>query len=505
MTEERIIQAFDPFQHMMERPIPKHYKKKVEEEIDAEDIDAESKKIELSIVFSSKTEINREEILERLRKTKNWITRCDVPLKYTEDSDYEFENENEYAEASEKEETDNEEEKVEIETEEEEEEKEEIVEEKEEEETEKEEEETEEKEKEEVVEEKEEEEPPKKKGKRGEPKEKKTKKGVESTENIDLAKVKLGEWEAHLPKPEKRIIRTPFYLNNRKKFIQKLNDIFAKYRLEINDEDTSSISCKSLRQSSTGDFVPLMHQKVIRDYLNLYTPYRGILLYHSLGSGKSSTSIAIAEGFKTEKRIFVMLPASLKTNYWVEIQKAGDPLYKKNQYWEFVDKPELFPMLAKALSLTMEEIRKRGGAWMVDIRKPPNYDTLLSLEQAQVDVQIQEMIQNKYMDIHYNAPNLKKIIEELIKQKNGQNPFNHTVVIIDEAHNFISRIVGKLKISNAIFSRLYHLLMDAEDCRIVLLSGTPIINYPHEMAVMFNLLRGYIKTWTFKVVVSTNK
>lgn len=200
-----------------------------------------------------------------------------------------------------------------------------------------------------------------------------------------------------------------------------------------------------------------------------------------------------------------MLPASLKTNYWVEIQKAGDPLYKKNQYWEFVDKPELFPMLAKALSLSMEEIRKRGGAWMVDIRKPPNYDTLLSLEQAQVDVQIQEMIQNKYMDIHYNAPNLKKIIEELIKQKNGENPFNHTVVIIDEAHNFISRIVGKLKISNAIFSRLYHLLMDAEDCRLVLLSGTPIINYPHEMAVMFNLLRGYIKTWTFKVVVSTNK
>ena len=46
---------------------------------------------------------------------------------------------------------------------------------------------------------------------------------------------------------------------------------------------------------------------------------------------------------------------------------------------------------------------------------------------------------------------------------------------------------------------------NAEDCRIVLLSGTPIINYPHEMAVTFNLLRGYIKTWMFKVVVSTNK
>jgi hypothetical protein len=248
-----------------------------------------------------------------------------------------------------------------------------------------------------------------------------------------------------------------------------------------------------------------MHQKVVRDYLNLYTPYRGILLYHGLGAGKTASSIAIAEGFKTEKKIYVMLPASLKTNYWVEIQKAGDPIYKKNQYWEFVDKPELFPMLAKALHLSMEEIRKRRGAWMVDIRKPPNYNELTQEEQAAVDIQIQEMIQTKYVDIHYNAPNLKKIVEDLIKQKNGKNPFHHTVVIIDEAHNFISRIVGKLKTANAIFSRLYHLLMDAEDCRVVLLSGTPIINYPHEMAVMFNLLRGYIKTWSFKVVVSINK
>ena len=36
--------------------------------------------------------------------------------------------------------------------------------------------------------------------------------------------------------------------------------------------------------------------------------------------------------------------------------------------------------------------------------------------------------------------------------------------------------------------------MDAEDCRVVLLSGTPIINYPNEVGVMMNILRGYIKT-----------
>jgi len=92
-----------------------------------------------------------------------------------------------------------------------------------------------------------------------------------------------------------------------------------------------------------------------------------------------------------------------------------------------------------------------------------------------------------------------------MKQMNGKNPFDHSVVIIDEAHNFVSKIVNKLKNANSVYSLMYHQLMDAIDCRIVLLSGTPILNYPNEMGVMFNLLRGYIKTWEFKVTVSTTK
>jgi hypothetical protein len=41
--------------------------------------------------------------------------------------------------------------------------------------------------------------------------------------------------------------------------------------------------------------------------------------------------------------------------------------------------------------------------------------------------------------------------------------------------------------------------MSATNARIVLLSGTPIINYPNEIGIMFNILRGYIKTWTFPI------
>ena len=38
-------------------------------------------------------------------------------------------------------------------------------------------------------------------------------------------------------------------------------------------------------------------------------------------------------------------------------------------------------------------------------------------------------------------------------------------------------------------------ILSASNCRVIFLTGTPIINYPNEIAVLFNMLRGYIKTF----------
>ena len=47
----------------------------------------------------------------------------------------------------------------------------------------------------------------------------------------------------------------------------------------------------------------MTHQKLVRDYINLYTPYRGLLLYHGLGSGKTCSSIAISEVLKVHMKL----------------------------------------------------------------------------------------------------------------------------------------------------------------------------------------------------------
>ena len=339
---------------------------------------------------------------------------------------------------------------------------------------------------------------------KGKERKKRTKKSQDQLEDIresvDLHSVKIGKTIVSklLPKPEKITLPvSPYYMNNRKLFIENLTRILEPYAAELRAGD-DLITCDALKGTKDSSFQLLTHQRVVRDYLKLYSPYRGLLLYYSLGSGKTCTSIGIAEGMKSSKGIVLMTPASLKMNFFSELKKCGDLLFRKNQYWEFVSiegQPNYVNILAQALHLDPEYIKQKKGAWMVDVSKASNFGELSDSDKESVDEQLDAMIRNKYLDINYNGLNKNKI--KMITENYTKNPFDHKVVIIDEAHNFVSRIVNKLKDKKSISYMLYQYLMDATDVRIVLLTGTPIINYPNEVAVLFNILRGFIKSWKF--------
>ena len=51
--------------------------------------------------------------------------------------------------------------------------------------------------------------------------------------------------------------------------------------------------------------------------------------------------------------------------------------------------------------------------------------------------------------------------------------------------------------------KLYGWLKDAENSRVVFLTGTPIINYPNELGILFNMLRGNIKTFNILLNIKT--
>ena len=309
-----------------------------------------------------------------------------------------------------------------------------------------------------------------------------------------------------------------YIMNNREIYVNFINSLFEPYKREL-EENRENISCDTIGKSNS-DFSLLTHQKIVRDYMNLYTPYRGLLLYHGLGSGKTCTSIAIAEGMKDSKSIIIMTPASLRANYIGELKKCGDLLYKKNQFWEWISieqQPEALTTISAILNLPQEYIRRHGGAFFVNIKKKSNYDDLSDTNKRILEEQLDEMIRQKYKFINYNGLREKRLEE--MTSGYTKNIFDNGVVIIDEAHNFISRIVNKIKREKPIPEskrgekehmplnlsiKLYEMLLNAKNVRIILLSGTPIINYPNEFGILFNILRGYIKTWNIPLVINTN-
>ena len=329
------------------------------------------------------------------------------------------------------------------------------------------------------------------------------------SDDIDMDQL-LGDAKlvTRLPAKDKKVLyrANSYYMNNREVFVNFINKLFKPFKDDF-ESLQSTISCDRPKDAA---FSLLTHQKVVRDYLNLYTPYRGLLLYHGLGSGKTCSSIAIAEGMKTDKQIIVMTPASLRMNYLQELKSCGDLIYKTNQYWEFIstgDKKNpndgIINTLSSVLSLSKDYIQKHGGAWLVNVKKSSNFGELSADQKKSLDLQINEMITNKYRFINYNG--LRNSHLKDLTRDYTINPFDNKVVIVDEAHNLISRIVNKIKRPESLSMRMYEYLMSAENCKIVLLTGTPIINYPNEIAILFNILRGYIKTWSFPVNIKSAK
>jgi regulator of protease activity HflC (stomatin/prohibitin superfamily) len=336
-------------------------------------------------------------------------------------------------------------------------------------------------------------------------------------EMIQIGDIPLPERLPPIPIFDIRV--SNYYMNNRELFVNFINGLFEPYRKDLSDE-TKGINCKNIGKD-TGKVSLLTHQKIVRDYINLYTPYRGLLLYHGLGSGKTCSSIAIAEGLKNSRKVYILTPASLRRNYIEEIKKCGDLLFRKNQYWEWIstdNNPKYLNTLSSILGLSVNYIQQHKGAWLVNVKKSSNYNKLSTTNKKTLNDQLDEMINNKYIFINYNGLRRNKFRQMTDDFKN--NIFDNSVVIIDEAHNLISRIVSKInkitkfnkkkrgpegELPQSLSLILYEYLLIAENCRVVLLTGTPIINYPNEIGILFNILRGYIKTWSFSLTTDTNK
>jgi hypothetical protein len=268
------------------------------------------------------------------------------------------------------------------------------------------------------------------------------------------------------------------------------SDYRAKDKDPLDEEDKNIDLCT--QRSGTGrELFP--YQKIIRDYLKIETPYRGLLVYHGLGSGKTCSSIAVAESLLSTSKVYVMVPASLEANYKEELQKCGDPIFAVENHWTARTLSDEVRKEGKRLGISEKFMDKNKRIYVTTPSQTPNFESLDSKDKAAIRAQISDIIDQRFNFVRYNGLTRASIAEYT---KEGQ--YDDSVVIVDEAHNLISRVINESEITGKLYDAIYN----AKRCKIVLLSGTPVINSPNEISYLMNLLRGPIERITipFKTI-----
>jgi SNF2 family DNA or RNA helicase len=276
-----------------------------------------------------------------------------------------------------------------------------------------------------------------------------------------------------------------YVLPNRKAFADYITRIFLKHRDKPTDDDDKDVDLCTKRGNAR-ELLP--HQKIVRDYLMAETPYRGLLVYHGLGSGKTCSSIAVAESLLSDRKVFVMLPASLEINYRGELRKCGDPIYAYEQHWEMreVDSTARAEE-AKKLGISDGFLDRNAKFFVTIPNQEANFNVLPVTARTLIGKQIEDILDQRFTFVRYNGLSSGNISKYAPTE--GPNPYDNSVVIIDEVHEFISRVSNASDLGR----RLYDAIYKAKNCKVVALSGTPVVNRATEIAFLMNLLRGPIE------------
>jgi hypothetical protein len=340
--------------------------------------------------------------------------------------------------------------------------------------------------------------------------------------------------------------RTAFY-----KFINKTYAEQFNLPTVVKSKTLDPAACERLMSGGPSRVEPFLYQLFIKEYMRMASPYRGMVVYHGLGSGKTCSAILAAEALygQSNRRMIVMTPKSLRANFMNDIVFAcGFRHFSPTNFWtalpltkrsedgtlSFIITHEMYARSILSLSRDfLDKLKERKAAkkedcvvWIPDFSKPPSESNFKALEPTQQDeimAQINEMITNRVEFISYNGITAKRL-----KDIACTNPtyFDNSVIVIDEIHNLIRLMNGsiipylttrtgvgvhrKVKAEKVGVGRwepllcseptknykrgylLYRLLCGAKNSKIIGLSGTPLINYPEELGILANVLAGYI-------------
>ncbi len=188
-------------------------------------------------------------------------------------------------------------------------------------------------------------------------------------------------------------------------------------------------------------FTYQLPQLFVSNYINPTTSYKGLLLYHKIGAGKTCAAVLIAEQWISKREVIFICPASLVGNFYKEIRSECTG----NSYMSSKEREELSKM-----NVTSKEYRDR----------------------------IKEI--NDKIDKSYKIYSYNKFVS-LVNDKRIK--LNNTLLIIDEVQNIVSEYGSYYQVISEIINKA------PDSLRTVIMSATPIFDKPMELGLTLNLLR----------------
>lgn len=243
-------------------------------------------------------------------------------------------------------------------------------------------------------------------------------------------------------RPESKIEykNNTFELQHSMKFRQFIIEMFQHLRLTDKNMYLN-------RVDPDDDTSTMKYQQFPQEYLDPMTPFRSLLLYHGLGSGKTKTAVETSTRFlNNNMKVLVLVPGALRLNFITELYTWGS--------------------------------QKHG----VGIK---NYKQLQGSAKIQAEKAASKVIQHYYDILTYNEKGVYDKLNRLTNPTTGQ--LENRLIIVDEIHNLVSRMSKVTNLSR----QVYHFLMDKlYNCKLLVMSGTPLLNDAYELGVLFNILNG---------------
>lgn len=226
-----------------------------------------------------------------------------------------------------------------------------------------------------------------------------------------------------------------------KDFQQKISNK-KEFQIKTSSNQTIEDICSNQR------FKLFPHQQFVRNFLSPNTPYNNLLLWWSVGQSKTCGAIKIAEEHKNQKRkIIVLLEEGVKNNFINEIHS--------------IDKNE----------------NQCTGTTYQKYKNTHTREEKEAIKQTQIKqyykIQTLGKFTNEILKLYKNAHGREKI---------KQN-YSNRLIIIDEVHNFREYDTDQPKRYDA----LKHMLSIANNCKLLLLSATPMFDNPREIVSIMNL------------------